>query len=505
MKKLVILLILILALFALKAVLQIDPDFGWRLKHGETILLQGVAKSDPFSYTMPSFPFVDHAWPVSMLFAFTYSVVGYGGLALFFSALFLSVYLFITLELQKGFKNVTIKRYSIFGNFVFVAATAGFFSLFGIRAQVFTWLFFGLLIVFLWDRELWNKYKLYLPLYFLVWANFHGGFASGLLAVGLYIGAKSVRLKKIDVKECLLFGVSFIATLINPYGIQLWREVWSSVADSGLRWEIEEWKPSLMYPDFAFWFLAVFTFLGIIRYKNKFLLEHKFLYFIYLLQAVAIRRNIPLWIFIAIPVGTMVVHFLQKEASRVKLGTRRFNTFIKVLSIITLLIFSIQTYKNIKISLAMSEKSFYPQNAVYYLKNNIPQGEIFSEYGWGGYLVWKLPEKKVFIDGRMPSWEWKAPQKELDSAFDVYRNIITGNEDHNIYFEQFGVGTVLYPKNKKNRREIQLERTINNLLGRLGYTIPKDELIERLIADNWIKVYEDDIAVVYRKKVNQRI
>src|SRR3989344_9531753 len=29
---------------------------------------------------------------------------------------------------------------------------------------------------------------------------------------------------------------------------------------------------------------------------------------------------------------------------------------------------------------------------------------IFNEYGWGGYLIWKIPERKYFIDGRMPSW-----------------------------------------------------------------------------------------------------
>lgn len=27
---------------------------------------------------------------------------------------------------------------------------------------------------------------------------------------------------------------------------------------------------------------------------------------------------------------------------------------------------------------------------------------MFNEYNFGGYLIWQLPEHKVFIDGRMP-------------------------------------------------------------------------------------------------------
>lgn len=31
-------------------------------------------------------------------------------------------------------------------------------------------------------------------------------------------------------------------------------------------------------------------------------------------------------------------------------------------------------------------------------------GNLFNSYNFGGFLIWRLPEKKIFIDGRMPSW-----------------------------------------------------------------------------------------------------
>jgi DNA-directed RNA polymerase subunit RPC12/RpoP len=59
---------------------------------------------------------------------------------------------------------------------------------------------------------------------------------------------------------------------------------------------------------------------------------------------------------------------------------------------------TINTYKTLR------EDVYYPKKAVVYLKNNLPQGNIFAPFGWGGYLVWHLPEKKVFISGQMPHW-----------------------------------------------------------------------------------------------------
>jgi hypothetical protein len=46
-----------------------------------------------------------------------------------------------------------------------------------------------------------------------------------------------------------------------------------------------------------------------------------------------------------------------------------------------------------------------PYQAVAYLQAHPCQGHIFNDYGYGGYLIWRLPSTPVYIDGRMPSWE----------------------------------------------------------------------------------------------------
>lgn len=42
----------------------------------------------------------------------------------------------------------------------------------------------------------------------------------------------------------------------------------------------------------------------------------------------------------------------------------------------------------------------YPENAAAYLERNMPPGPIYNHLNWGGYLIWRLPEYFVSMDGR---------------------------------------------------------------------------------------------------------
>ena len=68
----------------------------------------------------------------------------------------------------------------------------------------------------------------------------------------------------------------------------------------------------------------------------------------------------------------------------------------------------------------------YPLGAVKYLHENPIEGNMFNEYNWGGFLIWQYPEKKVFIDGRMPSWKM-GDQK----IFEEFNQIANFNDDWN--------------------------------------------------------------------------
>jgi len=120
--RLLLCFVILFAAFWLKGNLFLDPDFGWRLKTGELVLTQGIPETDPFTYTMPSFPWVDHAWSQSLLMYIAHSLSGYAGLALVYS-LFAVLALWITnkrLKLDTVKKLTTPKYFIVFPFFLFV-------------------------------------------------------------------------------------------------------------------------------------------------------------------------------------------------------------------------------------------------------------------------------------------------------------------------------------------------------------------------------------------------
>src|SRR4030065_173807 len=88
------------------------------------------------------------------------------------------------------------------------------------------------------------------------------------------------------------FICSFCSTFFNPYGIGLWREVWSSVTDSSLRWSIAEWMPSFFMLDLSMISLVSLSFILITKYRKKFTKEELVLYYFSLIQGILSRRNL---------------------------------------------------------------------------------------------------------------------------------------------------------------------------------------------------------------------
>ena len=48
----------------------------------------------------------------------------------------------------------------------------------------------------------------------------------------------------------------------------------------------------------------------------------------------------------------------------------------------------------------------YPIEAVQWVREHRDRvgRRLYNDYAYGGFLLWWLPEEKIFIDGRMPAW-----------------------------------------------------------------------------------------------------
>lgn len=525
--------ILALSFFWFKSYAYLDPDFGYRLQNGMLILREGLEaiKNDPWSYTMQGYPFVEHSWGMAVFWATLFPLIGKLGLSLIYAgAPFLCLYLLSKASKVKSFNQFFPEdpNLAMFASPLLLLGLSVFLSFVGIRAQVITWLFYSVILLLLYKKDLWERYKVFVPLIFLLWTNLHAGFSVGLVSLFLVIFIDSlnpdlsylssfiksrvsfknslkglIKKSKFYSSDFLVLLFSFAATFINPYGAGVWRKVIEVAADNSLRWKIAEWNPTIFVAKPAMLlFIAVSVFM-VIKYRKKIRLSLLSLYFLVFVLGMGSVRNFPIWLIVALPITSDTIYYLYDDIKKIKFGRGRFRKSFFIFWIATFVFFIFQLPFVVVNSAALSEDSFYPEDAVEYLKKEKVEGEVFSTYNWGGYLVWKYPEKRVFITGQMPSWRWEEPEEEkLASAFETYGDIITGDTDYKRTFDKYSVNYVLWPRKNRRTPLEHIQARVEEYLVRFGREKSEFDFMAQLEKDGWKRVYQDEVSVIYKNQPN---
>ena len=474
--------------FGFKLVWFLDPDFGWHLRVGELIAKQGIPRTDPFSFTMPSYLFVDHEWLTNVIIYFGYSLFG----SVFLYFVFLILWLLLMWVSFLGSSKKWWVLPAILGSGIFL-------SYFGVRPQVQSWLLLSVLLSLLYKKVLWNKFRLIIPLFILFWTNLHGSFAVGIVVMAVVFGVRWVVKRRVNFEELIILGLSLGVTFINPYGWNIWREVWVITTDGNLRWTIQEWMPGIFLVDFCFSALAVLSLLVVYRYRKAYKPEELVVFLFFLIQGLLSRRHIPLWAVTAIPIVSSGFSFFDREVKKTFGAQERLRKIYGFAVLGALCLFVFQGSMNLLGARGLREEGFYPKEAVEYLKQNKIEGRVFSVYGWGGYLIWKDLERKVFIDGRMPSWRReKDILGESNYVMGEYSGVVKGETDYKAVFEKYGVEIVLWQQKKKEKSLIdKLALYFTNVFGddkHAGF-----DLIDTLRNDGWVVVYEDHTSIILKK------
>src|SRR3989344_2459596 len=469
MKDKIWIFILIWIAFFSKGLISSDPDFFWHIKVGEIIATSGIPNTDPFSFTMPSYPFVDHEWLTDLVTFKIYPFTSTIGLSFIYASFAVLSLMLVTL---KG-------KWAIIP---LILSASLLISFAGIRPQIISWLLVAVILKITLDDKLWQRWRLVLPSIFIIWANLHGGFAVGVGIILLVIITKIWQAERFLLSDFLIFIFSILATLVTPYGVNLWKEVWNSFSDTSLRWSVAEWHPILAYFDLTFLILFALSIFLALKYRAYFDLKLAPVYTILTLMGLSSARNVPFWVLINIPLLSFCFEELFKAVKNHQVKLRRFNIAYKILLVLTVLISAYHITTSFKTDLEWSAEKLYPTKAISFLKQNPPQGEIFALYDWGGYLILNYPEKKVFIDGRMPSWRWNPPSnRESSNAYKEYRDIIFHGKDFTEIFDKYNIQTVLW----------------SAIPGRESKQ-PKS-FTKRLQETGWKKIYGDEVAVIYKR------
>ena len=190
---LIVAVIAIFCMFWVTAIYSFDPDYPWHLRNGQYILENGIPELDPYSYSMPSFQYINHEWFTDVSLYRLHSSFGQIVTGFIFAAIGLASLLLAIPQLTSGYTALLL--------------LSGLVVLpyFGIRPQVLSWLFTSLLVNYLLIKRPWLT-----PVLFLIWANLHGSFIFGLIILALF-----TLLSKQYLRNITLLVISSLVTLIK--------------------------------------------------------------------------------------------------------------------------------------------------------------------------------------------------------------------------------------------------------------------------------------------------
>ncbi len=450
----------------------LDPDFGWHVKTGELILQRGVPYQDWYTHTMPGFAWIDHEWLMDIGMYVAYTFISFRGLQMLFLVFYTASFFIIR---KKGWV------FWAFALPVFLGylATVEFL---GVRPQLFTVFFIAILLKIMdWFLERNSRAVYVLPLLFLVWVNLHASFFAGLFILGIILGCEIIK-KSSWEKIGVLAGVtalSFVATLINPYGIRIYEELFRTVGDNYLKFHIAEWFPLFLsgFKPLVSLYIGVAVACMVLLYK-KIRFNQLILSLVFLVLAISSIRYFMIFVIVSLPMLIEAGLYLKELVypEKIRQAWQSPSLLHKAICLLPLVVALslVIVYAEQQIGYRLAEgKDFYPGKALAYLEKLPASQNVFNEYGWGGYIIWKLPNRKVFIDGRMPSWRLSA-QAGQDEQFLLKEYV-------DVYTVQPGFESIL------EKYKVQLA------------LIPPGKLSHALESQGWETLYEDETALILQK------
>ena len=384
-----------------------DPCLHWRI--GDWMLEhRTVLHADPFSHTRFAAPLVSKEWLAEVLFAAAGNLLGWNG-AVLLAALLIATTMWL---LHRWLLAEGCELLLATGLLLLAASACSMHWL--ARPHLLTHLF---TIVAAWQLRRFERgelpattlYATLLPLLWL-WTNLHGAFFIGFVLIGLYWLAALVERRFAHLRTLTGLGVAGLAvSFLNPNTWRLHAQVVGFLQTPLLAKLTNEFRSPDFHSSSATGFLLLLGVLAVVvlaaRPKwraSELLLLGAWVYF-----ALHSVRNLPIFALVATPI--LAGHLNAWLQSRPAAIYQRFSGRITGLDAAAdgqwpVLLAAALAVGQLTLPGRQTEvlPSQFPVTAVQWLRANprAVTGEMFNDYGWGGYLMLALPERRVFVDGR---------------------------------------------------------------------------------------------------------
>jgi hypothetical protein len=260
------------------------------------------------------------------------------------------------------------------------------------------------------------------------------------------------------------FGLSALATLVNPLGIRLWSTVFESIG-RGTSIGISEFRSAqLLAPeDLPFWILALLLAGLFVRRARQLLTDPDWplVATSLVLMPASFRygRNIPLFLLLAVPAISRLLAMETHGANTVR-AVRRERA---ALNVAVLVAFAAVASASVAYAwqLPLKRLQWEPLSAGAINAVAGCPGQLYNRYDDGGFLLWFVPSRRVFVDSRQDPYPLEFLHEHLRSE---------NSGDYAEIFARYGIHCAFLP--------------------------PASPVARNLLRDGWLPVYQDSRWVV---------
>lgn len=433
-----------ISILVLASMAPAQSDTWWLLRAGQDIWQTGaIPLLDTYSYTAQGRHWPNHEWLTQVTFYAAHRVGGMPMLAALCAVLVATACL-LSWRLLTGPLELRLVLFAIG-----LSSVAPAWSM---RPQVFT-----MACLMLTCTSLARSRISWLPVLFLIWANFHGAVVLGLIALGAAIVVDAIRTRRLPIRLVLIGLSCAAATAVTPIGVELWKVIFAF----GQRTRgqgIAEWTPTALPPEsLPFWLGAMTLIIAAMtrwRHLDATAARLTAISLAFLPLAVTAMRNVPVFSLVAVPALSALLLPPTADA-RVAARSAKTRMNARILAAATLVGAVLVAQFWIR---PLDQFGWTPFRTEAIAAISACPQPLYNTYDLGGGLIWFVPEQRVFIDSRYDPYS-------LEHYADNVRLEVTG--DFDAVFKKHAIRCAVVPISSPTAR-------------RLG----SDQ--------NWVRVYADD-------------
>jgi hypothetical protein len=398
-----------------------DSDTYWQLATGRWILdHREFLRQDIFSSTVAGAHFGIGEWLGQIAFAASFSAAGWAGVAVLRATLVAAASFFVVRLARRGRTPWWISLPLV------VAALLVSKITWTDRPQLFTLALFPALLELLLSVSTpagFSRRLLVLPPLFLIWTDLHGGYLLGLILVAIFAAEAVLTSGRRGLPLAVTAVACLAVTFLNPAPLDLAGAAREDFLHPP-RFLGEFLPPDVVKPAGALFAGFVMLVIGSAMLRGGSLGEAMLLAPLLYLAFTAQRQMLFFCFAATAFLGARLTELLPRGRALALPAPMRLPVALVLVIAALASTFSAPV---------RPDDRAYPVGALDALR--VDNGVLLNEYDWGGYLIFNLPARPVFIDGRYVPY--------LGGVLDDYRALVGLRPGWHDLLDKYRVGELL--------------------------------------------------------------